>query len=206
MTTNAPKRGRDGAAKRKLILDATEKLMREEGYAAVSSRRVAELAGLTSPLVHYHFGTMDDLFLALFRRSEEEFLQRQMDALTSDNPVTALWRLSIEPDSDLVSEFIALAVHRETVRDEIARSNDRSRAIQTPVLAKALRGAGVDTKELPAEVLAFLIAAVSRTLVTEGALGASLGHDAVRAYIEKRIALIRPKTDETVIRLEQSLK
>lgn len=187
------RRGRDGAATRKLILDATEKIMREEGYAAVSSRRVAERAGLTSPLVHYHFGTMDDLFLALYRRSEEEFFKRQLEALTSSNPVEALWQLSVEPNSEFVSEFIALAVHRQAVRDEIARSNDRARALQAAVLARSLREAGIDTAELPAEVLAFLIAAVSRTLVTEGALGASLGHEAVRAFIERQLARLEKR-------------
>lgn len=180
----AHRSGRDGAATRQVILDATEKIMREEGYAAVSSRRVAEQAGLKSQLVHYHFGSMDDLFLALYRRSEEEWLRRQMAALTSRNPVAALWKISIEPNADFVSEFIALAVHREAVRDEIARSNDRVRTIQAAVFAQALRDSGVDSKELPAEVLAFLIAAISRTLITESALGASLGHDAVRAFVE----------------------
>lgn len=188
MRTIAPRRTRNGAATRKQILDATEKIMREEGHAAVSSRRVAELAGLTSPLVHYHFGTMDDLFLALFRRSEEEFHRRQRDALTSANPLEALWRLCIEPNSEFVSEFIALAVHRPAVREEIASSNDRTRALQTTVLARSLRDAGIASEELPAEVLAFLIAAISRTLVTEGALGASLGHAAVRAFVEKKLA------------------
>ena len=191
------RRVRDGAATRKLILDATEKIMREEGYAAVSSRRVAEQAGLTSPLVHYHFGTMDDLFLALYRRSEEEYLKRQLEALTSPRPVEALWKLCIEPNSEFVSEFIALAVHREAVRDEIARSNDRTRAIQAAVLAQSLRAAGVDSEELPAEVLAFLIAAVSRTLVTEGALGASPGHEAVRTFIEQRLARLEARNAES---------
>lgn len=186
----ANRNGRDGAATRQVILDATERIMREEGYAAVSSRRVAERAGLKSQLVHYHFGTMDDLFLALYRRSEEEWLRGQMAALTSRDPVAALWKLSIEPNAEFVSEFIALSVHRESVREEIALSNDRVRAIQSAVFAQALERAGVDTGEFPPEVVAFLIAAISRTLVTEAALGASLGHDAVRAFVERCLSRI----------------
>ena len=38
--------------------------MIDEGYAAVSTRRVAAKAGLTPPLVHYYFPTTDDLLLA----------------------------------------------------------------------------------------------------------------------------------------------
>jgi AcrR family transcriptional regulator len=179
--------GRDGTATRKAILDATQQIMRDEGYAAVSSRRVAEQAGLKSQLVHYHFGTMDELFLALYRRTEEEYLARQMRALTAPRPVSELWKISVEAETELVAEFIALAVHRQAVRDEIARSNDRTRAIQTAVLSKALEAAGIPSQDFPAEVLAFLIAAISRTLVTEGALGASSGHLAVRAFVERRL-------------------
>jgi AcrR family transcriptional regulator len=189
------KGGRDSASTRKAILDATEKIMREEGYAAVSSRRVAEQAGLKSQLVHYHFGTMDELFLALFRRGEDEFLQRQLAALTSANPVRELWNLSIDADTNLVSEFIALAVHRKAVRDDIARSNDRMRTIQTAVLARALQEAGIKSDAMPPDVLAFLIAAVSRTMVTETALGASGAHDAILTFVERQLqALEAPKT------------
>lgn len=194
--TSRTRRSRDGANTRKLILDATEAIMREEGYAAVSSRRVAERAGLASPLIHYHFGTMDDLFLALYRRTEERFLDRQQAALASANPAMALWKLSVEPNSEFVSEFIALAIHRPAVREEIARSNDRARAAQTAALAQALGEAGVGSEDLPADVLAFLIAAASRTLVTECALGASLGHDAARAFIERSLARLGEQRSE----------
>ena len=46
----------------------------EEGYAAVTSRRVADAAGLKPQLVHYYFRTMEDLFLEVFRRRAEEGL------------------------------------------------------------------------------------------------------------------------------------
>ena len=64
---SAPRRRRPRGA----LLDAAEQLMLEEGYAAVTSRRVAAQAGLKPQLVHYYFRTMDDLFLAVFRRRAE---------------------------------------------------------------------------------------------------------------------------------------
>src|SRR5580693_6739527 len=57
------------ASTREAILAAAETIMTEEGYAAVTSRRVAEKAGLKSQLVHYYFGTMDELFVAVYERS-----------------------------------------------------------------------------------------------------------------------------------------
>ena len=58
------------------LLDAAEQLMLEEGYAAVTSRRVGRKAGISPQLVHYYFQTMDDLFLEVFRRRAEEGFAR----------------------------------------------------------------------------------------------------------------------------------
>ena len=66
-----------------MLLDAAERVMIAEGYAAVTSRRVAAEAGLKPQLVHYYFATMDDLFLAVFRRRAEVGLERQAAALAS---------------------------------------------------------------------------------------------------------------------------
>ena len=61
--TSARRIGAPDAKNRSVLLDAAEQLMLEEGYAAVTSRRVAEKAALKPQLVHYYFRTMDDLFL-----------------------------------------------------------------------------------------------------------------------------------------------
>src|SRR5579859_1572077 len=129
---------------RTAILDATEKIMREEGYAAVSSRRVAEQAGLKSQLVYYHFGTMDELFLALYRRNEEKFFSKHAKALASRNPLRALWQLSIDAmGTELELEFIALANHRKAIRGEIARTTRRFRELQVAVFARVLEDIGI---------------------------------------------------------------
>lgn len=53
---------------RDLLIDATIKVMVEDGYAAATSRRVAGEAGVKPALVHYYFPTMDELYLDVFRR------------------------------------------------------------------------------------------------------------------------------------------
>src|SRR6187200_1291576 len=75
------------AKNRAVLLDAAERLLLAEGYAAVTSRRVAAEAGLKPQLVHYYFATMDELYLAVFRRRAEEGLARQATALESDSPL-----------------------------------------------------------------------------------------------------------------------
>ena len=60
---------RENSATRAALLDAAEQIMVEEGYAGVSTRRLAARAGANSALVYYYFGNMDNLFVELFRRA-----------------------------------------------------------------------------------------------------------------------------------------
>src|SRR5215216_2688553 len=104
--------GTETSKTRATLLDVTERLMRDEGYAAVSSRRVASEAGVTAALIHYYFPILDDLFLAVFRRGAEANLERHARALESSQPLRALWDFSIEPAGTvLLEEFIALSNH-----------------------------------------------------------------------------------------------
>ena len=50
------------------MFDAVEHVLRHEGYAALSARRVAEVAGYNHQTVYYYFHTMEDLILAAFQR------------------------------------------------------------------------------------------------------------------------------------------
>src|ERR1700742_2596824 len=105
------------ARMRAAILDAAEEIMQESGYAAVSSRKVEQRAGLKSQLVHYYFKTMDDLFAAVWQRFDDRFLEHQARVLASERPLRALWERSIDPaTTTLRHEFIALANHRELIR------------------------------------------------------------------------------------------
>ncbi len=68
VTSTSPRRIRAADSKtRAELVDAAEQPLVEEGYAAVTSRRVGAKAGLKPQLVHYYFRTMDDLFVEMFR-------------------------------------------------------------------------------------------------------------------------------------------
>ena len=82
--------GTEQSAMRATILDATEALMVEAGYAAVSTRRVATQAGVKPALIQYYFLTMDDLLLAAYRRAADRSIQSQVAALASSRPLHAL--------------------------------------------------------------------------------------------------------------------
>lgn len=178
--------GEDSAATRRAILDATVRIMLDEGYAAVSSRRVAREAGLKSQLVYYHFGTMDELFLAVFHREEGRFLEAHAKAFASKTPLRALWQLTSGPSAAALSfEFLALSNHRKIIQTEIARSTERVRRLQAAFMARYLGEGDRTPKEISPELLSFLLITVSRGLVSEAAVGVDLAHDAAFAAVER---------------------
>lgn len=176
-SSGARRIGAPDAKNRALLLDAAERLMLEEGYAAVTSRRLANRAGLKPQLVHYYFRTMEELLLEVFRRRAEEGLEAQAHALQSDQPLWALWRFGTDPAFTQISmEFMALANHRKDMRVEIAYYAERFREEQRQAVAAALLRYGVETKDVPPVVWTVLMSSLSRFLVLEQAIGMSGGH------------------------------
>jgi AcrR family transcriptional regulator len=164
--------------------------MVEQGYAAVSSRRVAEAAGLKPQLVHYYFRTMDELFSAVFARRAEQGIEVHALALQASQPLWALWRFSIDPAATaLTMEFIALANHRKELRAEIGRYAERFRVDAARVIEEALSRYGVDPEEMSAVVAITLMTSVSRVLIMEESLGMTTGQketfEFVEAYLRK---------------------
>jgi TetR/AcrR family transcriptional regulator len=169
--------GAPDAKNRGVLIDAAEQLMLEEGYAAVTSRRVADRAGLKPQLVHYYFRTMEDLFSAVFRRRAEEGLVVLSEALASPQPLWALWRFVTDPGgARLTMEFMGLANHRKALRAEIAYYGERFREEQRKALTAALERYGIETPDVPPVVWSVFATSVSWVLVMEQALGMSAGH------------------------------
>ncbi|MCK9901429.1 TetR/AcrR family transcriptional regulator [Frankia sp. Cpl3] len=194
-TGTAPARrlGGEDSKTRAALLDATAQIMLEEGYAAVSSRRVASRASIKPALVHYYFRSMDDLFLAVFRRGAETNLARLQRALSSPRCLRALWAIDIDPrGTAMMVEFMALANHRKTIRAEIAAYAERFREAERAALATVLAARGVDPATLPPLVATVLMSSISRVLVMESALGLSLGHQETLEVVERWLEALEP--------------
>jgi len=167
------------------IMDATEKVIRDEGYAAVSSRRVAEVAAIQQSLVYYYFESMDDLLVATFqRRAERRMAVYEKDA-RSDKPVAAIWKdLNEGLDARMSFAFVSLASHNERVRDVYTRFLSQSRKLQADVIAKDATARGIDISPATPTALAFIIHSTSLVMAREAALGMTEGHDEVRSLLE----------------------
>ncbi|HWC34420.1 MAG TPA: helix-turn-helix domain-containing protein [Mycobacteriales bacterium] len=180
--------GAEDSSTRLALLDAARALLLEEGYAAVTSRKVAARAGLKPQLVHYYFATMDDLFIALVRHGAELNLERQAKALASPDPLRALWEFATDPaGATFTMELAALANHRKAIRAELGSYAERFRALQAEALASVAAGLGSDLGEVSPELVAFLMTALAQVLVMEEALGVETGHQDARELIARLV-------------------
>ena len=187
--TGHGKNGDTGARRR--LIEATAKIMRDEGYAAATSRRVAAEAGVKQALVYYYFPSMDDLFVEVLRAGAEASLQNMRAALTDDDPLRTLWQINSDsPMIGLNTDFMALANHRKVIRTELKAYAERVRDIETAAVTVALRARGVDLDEYPPVVVSMLIAQIARSLCNESAVGVTLGHDEMRKFIDRQLAAL----------------
>jgi TetR/AcrR family transcriptional regulator len=186
--------GKETSKTRLVLLDATEKLMLEEGYAAVSSRRVAAVAGVKPALIHYYFPTMDDLFVALFQRGAERNMARLARAAEGPRPLRALWDLSREQrGAVLLTEFTALSRHRPAVRAELAAYGRRFRRLQRQAMRHVLEANGIGDSVVSAEAVAVLLTGVSTTVALEREVGLTTGHKQALALVQDLLERYEPE-------------
>src|SRR3954453_3435288 len=122
--------GAETSKTREVLLDSVERLLLEEGYAAVSYRVLAAKAGVTASLVQYYFPTLDSLFVAMIHRLIERDVARWTEALQKrpDEPLRVLWEYSwSEAAGVMTMELMALGNHRPELRIEIAAATERIR-------------------------------------------------------------------------------
>ncbi len=174
------------------LLDVTEQLMLDDGYAAVSSRSVAARAGVKAPLVHYYFPTLDDLFIAVFRRRSERNLERLTQALQGDDPLQALWDYANDKSHvALTLEFLAMANHRKAIQAELAEVSDRFRKVELEAFTSVVVSSGIDPDEFPPDALLLIMMAIPTSVVMRESLGTSTGNEHALMLVERYVSQIR---------------
>ena len=201
----SPRRiGVESSETRASLLEAAEQIMKDDGYPAVTTRRLASHMGVSNQLVHYYFRSMDELFIALLQRAAERKLGRLVHALSSPQPLRALWELYNDLDFNrLAVEFMALTNHRKSLWGEIERNTKQMRTLETDALARVLEAHGVDPKIFPPAGLAVMVAAIPRLMVMEAAAGVSLGHADATAMVNRfldRLAVAQKPKRKTKIK------
>jgi AcrR family transcriptional regulator len=128
---------------RELLLVTAERLFAEHGVEAVSNRQVSEAAGQSNNFaVGYHFGTKDDLVLAIVRRHSESIERRRTDMLAeiTGSPDLRDWvsclvrpmteHLASLPGPTWYARFIALVTTHPLLRELVINEAVSSRSMQ----------------------------------------------------------------------------
>lgn len=167
------------------FLDAAERMLVEGGYAAITTRRLAEAAEANHGLVHYYFGSMEELFLQVLERFTARLTARQRAMYAGDEPFPEKWRQAMGYlDEDRASgyqkiwwELQAMAWNRPEFRERIARVHAAWRGAMRDAVAGALERYGFDPTGLSVEAWITLIVALNEGLILERLSGIDEGHD-----------------------------
>lgn len=89
------------------LIEAARRLTLEDGFAGLSTRRVAEEAAVPLSQLHYHFGSKQNLVLALLRSENERLLERQASMYGVAAPLWKRWEQACDfLDDDLGSGYV----------------------------------------------------------------------------------------------------
>ena len=134
-----------------MLLDAAERLLVDVGYAGITTRRLAETAGVNHGLVHYYFGSNENLLVRALERFTERLIARQRELYASDEPFVEKWRTAMRylVSEDATYEKIwlelqALAWNDAGTRERLARVNAEWRAVLTEAFEQPHRELGID--------------------------------------------------------------
>ena len=171
------------------LLDAAERLLVEVGYAKVTTRRVAAEAGLNHGLVHYYFGSVENLLVRVLERFTERLTTRQR-AMYADPeaPFIEKWRQAMQylVGEDVEYEKVwlelqALAWNHPELRERVAKVNGEWRAVLTEAFAEPRERYGI---EMPLEALVSLVMTFNEGIILERAQGITTGHQELLAWMD----------------------
>jgi AcrR family transcriptional regulator len=171
------------------LLDAAERLLVEVGHAGITTRRLAEEAGVNHGLVHYYFGSIENLLVRVLERFTAELTARQRAMYAAaEVPFIEKWRQAM---LYLVSEDVAyekiwlelqaLAWNRPDLRKPLARVNDEWRAVLTEALAEPRERYGI---EMPLDALVSLVMTFNEGVILERLSGIETGHAELLEWID----------------------
>ena len=176
------------------LLDAAERLLIEVGYAGITTRRVAEEAGVNHGLVHYYFGSIEQLLVRALERFTQRLVERQRALYAAEIPFIEKWRTAMRflMSEDVAYEKIwlelqALAWNRPELRDHVAGVNAEWRS----VLLEAFEPARQEFEiEMPLEALVSLVITFNLGIMLERLSGVDRGHrdllDWIDDFLEER--------------------
>jgi AcrR family transcriptional regulator len=185
---------RPGHETEQALLDAAERLLVEMGAAGITTRRVAEEAGANHGLVHYYFGSVEQLLVRVLERFTERRIERQRQMYAADAPFLEKWRTAMayleeeRPYQKICFEQQALAWNRPELQERLALVHAEWRAVLSEAFAPVREELGL---EPPLEALVTLVYTFNEGIMLDRLSGIETGHrellDWIDGWLERRV-------------------
>jgi len=188
-TVDEPTRTPGRAAAEKALLDAAERLLVHSGHARITTRRLAEEAGVNHGLVHYYFGSNENLMVRALERFTQRLIARQRELYAADMPFVKKWRtaMSYLVGEDLAYQKIwlelqAIGWNNADLRQRLAAVNAEWREVLTEAFAEPHRRLGI---ELSLEAIVALVMTFNLGIIVERLGGIDAGHAELLEWIDQ---------------------
>jgi AcrR family transcriptional regulator len=177
------------------FLDAAERLLVEVGYAGITTRRLAEEAGANHGLVHYYFGSMEQLLVRTLERFTERLIRRQREMYAQDLPFIEKWRQAMRylleedvPYEKVWLELHALAWNHPELRERVDRVDAEWRAVLLEAFEQAQREHKIG---MPLDALVSLVMTFNLGIMVERLSGIEAGHRELLGWIDEWLEATR---------------
>ena len=170
-------------------MDAAERLLVEVGHAGITTRRLAEEAGVNHGLVHYYFGSNEHVLVRTLERFTARLIERQRELYAADVPFADKWRTAMaylvgedRRYQKIWLELQALAWNDARLRAHLADVNAQWRAVLTNAFAEPHRELGL---AIPLDALVTLVYTFNIGVMVDRLGGVETGHDALLEWIDQ---------------------
>src|SRR2546423_89146 len=173
------------------FLDAAERLLVEIGYAAITTRKLADEAGGNLGLVHYYFGSMEELFIQVLERFTAQLIARQRAMYAAPGPYIEKWRAAMRyldqdrPYQKIWWELQAMAWNRPEFQPRVARVLRAWSDAMREAVAEAVKRYNLEHGEFSTEAWIKLIVTVNEGIILERLSGIDQGHKELLTAIDR---------------------
>lgn len=171
------------------LLDAAERVLVDAGYSAITTRRLADEAGVNHGLVHYYFGSVENLLVRVLERFTDRLVARQREMYAADVPFLDKWRTAMRylTTEDLAYQKVwlelqALAWNRPELRERVDHVNAEWRAVLMEAFADPRERLGID---MPLDALVALVMTFNEGVILERMSGITAGHHELLDWIDR---------------------
>jgi AcrR family transcriptional regulator len=176
------------SAAEETLLDAAERLLVDVGYSGITTRRLAEEAGVNHGLVHYYFGSIENLLVRVLERFTNRLIARQRAMYADpDLPFVEKWRTAMRyldedrPYQKIWYELQALAWNRPELRERVDHVNGEWRTVLTEALGEPRERYGI---EMPLDALVSLVVTFNEGIILERLSGIETGHGELLDWLD----------------------